>query len=135
MQIKLCSKSDVSRLAEMNKHLIEDEKSDNPMNLSDLENRMSGFITNEYNAYFFVENDVVVGYALVRESETETYLRQFYIERDLRRNHLGTDAFNALSKYLGKDNITLEVLPWNDRGLSFWKSLGFKEAAITMKLK
>ena len=134
MQIKLCSENDVSKLAEMNKHLIEDEKSDNPMNLSELENRMSGFISNEYTAYFFVENDVVVGYALVRESETETYLRHFYIERDLRRNHYGTEAFKELKSFLGKDNITLEVLPWNERGLSFWKSLGFKEAAITMKL-
>ena len=134
MQIKLCSESDVQKLAEMNKHLIEDEKSNNPMNLSELENRMSGFISNEYNAYFFVENDVVVGYALVRESETETYLRQFYIERDFRRNHLGTEAFKELKSFLGKENITLEVLPWNERGLSFWKSLGFKEAAITMKL-
>ena len=134
MQIKLCSESDVQKLAEMNKHLIEDEKSNNPMNLSELENRMSGFISNEYNAYFFTENDTVVGYALVRESESETYLRQFYIEREFRRKHLGTDAFKSLRKYLGKDNITLEVLPWNERGLSFWKSLGFKEAAITMKL-
>ena len=111
MQIKLCSESDVTKLAEMNKHLIEDEKSDNPMNLSELENRMSGFISNEYNAYFFMENDAVIGYALVRESETETYLRQFYIERDFRRNHLGTEAFKELKSFLGKTSRVILSLP------------------------
>ena len=33
MRIKKCSVEDVDRLAELNKQLIEDEKSDNKMNL------------------------------------------------------------------------------------------------------
>lgn len=37
MIIKKCTIKDVKRLAELNKQLIEDEKSDNKMNLYELE--------------------------------------------------------------------------------------------------
>ena len=135
MKIILCSACDVPKLAEMNKYLIEDEKSDNPMQLVELEHRMSEFLDTDYNAYFFVEENEVVGYALVRNLPEGFYLRQFFIDRDFRRKHYGTQAFNELLKVLNTDNICIDVLPWNERGLSFWKSLGFKEAAISMKLK
>ena len=135
MKVNLCSACDVPKLAEMNKYLIEDEKSDNPMQLVELEHRMSEFLDTDYNAYFFVEENKVVGYALVRNLPEGFYLRQFFIDRDFRRKHYGTQAFNELLKVLNTDNIGIDVLPWNVRGLSFWKSLGFKEAAISMKLK
>ena len=89
----------------------------------------------DYNAYFFIEENDVVGYALVRNLDEGFYLRQFFIVRDHREKHFGTKAFEELLKVLNTDNITVDVLPWNERGLSFWKSLGFKEAAISMKLK
>ena len=135
MKVNLCSACDVPKLAEMNKYLIEDEKSDNPMQLVELEHRMSEFLNTDYNAYFFVEENEVVGYALVRNLPEGLYLRQFFIDRDFRRKHYGTQAFNELLKVLNTNNILIDVLPWNERGLSFWKSLGFKEAAISMKLK
>ena len=135
MKVNLCSACDVPKLAEMNKYLIEDEKSDNPMQLVELEHRMSEFLDTDYNAYLFVEENDVVGYALVRKQEDGFYLRQFYIDRNHREKHFGTTAFKELIKILNTDNITVDVLPWNERGLSFWKSLGFKEAAISMKLK
>lgn len=135
MKIILCSACDVPKLAEMNKYLIEDEKSDNHMHLVELEHRMSEFLDKEYNAYLFIEEDKVVGYALVKYLPDGYYLRQFFINRDFRRRHLGTAAFNELLKELNAESIIIDCLPWNEAGLSFWKSLGFKEAAITMKLK
>ena len=77
MKVNLCSACDVPKLAEMNKYLIEDEKSDNPMQLVELEHRMSEFLDTDYNAYFFVEENEVVGYALVRNLPEGFYLRQF----------------------------------------------------------
>ena len=135
MRINICSACDVPKLAEMNKYLIEDEKSDNRMQLVELEHRMSEFLDKEYNAYFFIENDEVVGYALVKYLPEGYYLRQFYIDREHRRKHYGTAAFNELLKVLNTESINIDVLPWNEAGLSFWRSLGFKEAAISMKLK
>lgn len=62
MLIKECTYQDIPQLALMNKHLIEDEESNNPMSIAELESRMSGFINNGYNAYFFIENEIVLGY-------------------------------------------------------------------------
>ncbi|MDE6746268.1 MAG: hypothetical protein K2J72_06475, partial [Oscillospiraceae bacterium] len=66
MQIIKCGEQDIPRLAAMNKCLIEDEKSDNPMNISELENRMKDFINMEYDAYFFKYGEDIAGYALVK---------------------------------------------------------------------
>ncbi len=44
MQLQKCSIQDAGKLAIFNKQLIEDEKSDNPMDLMDLERRMKEFL-------------------------------------------------------------------------------------------
>ena len=62
MEIIKCSMEDVSRLAAMNKKLIEDEQSDNAMNIEELQNRMAGFLSGDYSAYFFSEQDEIIGY-------------------------------------------------------------------------
>lgn len=53
MEIKKCTLEDVAKLAVLNKQLIDDEKSDNPMSIQELEERMTGFLNTEYDAYFF----------------------------------------------------------------------------------
>lgn len=134
MILKKCTTDDLLRLAAMNKRLIEDEKSSNPMTLKELEDRMEGFITGEYNAFFFEEEGQIVGYALVRHTSDPLYLRQFYIEREQRRRHYGKQAFKLLMDHLDTDVIDIDVLPWNEAGLCFWKSLGFTETCISMRL-
>ena len=134
MILKKCTTDDLLRLAAMNKRLIEDEKSSNPMTLKELEDRMEGFITGEYNAFFFEEEGQIVGYALVRHTSEPLYLRQFYIEREQRRRHYGKQAFKLLMDHLDTDVIDIDVLPWNESGFSFWKSLGFTETCISMRL-
>lgn len=135
MLIRECTYQDVPQLALMNKHLIEDEKSSNPMTVAELECRMRGFISDEYNAYFFIEDDIVLGYALVKHTSTPLYLRQFYIEREFRRKHYGKRAFQQLMEYIQTDIIDIEVLPWNERGYLFWKSCGFDDVCISMRYK
>ena len=56
MQIKECSVMDCSQLAVMNKKLIEDEKSTNPMGIEELEHRIKGFLAELWfcrNLYFY----------------------------------------------------------------------------------
>ena len=132
MQIVKCTDQDIHTLAVLNKRLIEDEKSDNPMSTEELENRMAAFLTGEYNAYFFKEAEEIVGYALVRHTCSPLYLRQFYIDRAYRRKHNGENAFHALLELLQTDTIDLDVLPWNEVGLQFWKKLGFTPTCISM---
>lgn len=141
MEIKKCTLDDTETLAQLNKQLIEDEKSDNPMTLEELEYRMERFITTEYDAYFFVEDaneegakcGEILGYALVKNSCTPLYLRQFFIKREHRKKHLGTEAFQLLKAHLKADTLDIEVLSWNEAGMKFWQSLGFCERSRYMR--
>ena len=134
MQIRKCTPDDISKLAILNKQLIEDEKSDNPMSIKELEERMRGFLNTEYEAFFFVAEEAIVGYALVKNTCTPLYLRQFLIDRAYRKKHYGTEAFQVLLKHLSVESIDIEVLPWNERGMRFWESLGFREISRYMRL-
>ena len=134
MVIEKCSLKDVDRLAELNKQLIEDEKSDNKMNMQELRSRMEMFLQTDYSAYFFWENNEVVGYALVNEHSKPVYLRQFLIERKYRRNHLGSKAVELLINELAVSEMDIEVLSWNETGLKFWENCGFVERSRYMRL-
>ena len=134
MVIEKCSLNDVDRLAELNKQLIEDEKSDNKMNMQELRSRMEMFLQTDYSAYFFWENNEVVGYALVNEHSKPVYLRQFLIERKYRRNHLGSKAVELLINELAVSEMDIEVLSWNETGLKFWENCGFVERSRYMRL-
>ena len=133
MKIQKCTAEDSSALALLNKELIEDENSDNQMTLPELEDRMRGFLATEYDAYFIKAEETVVGYALVRTSCRPLYLRQFLIMRAHRRKHYGKQAFEALLETLGTDAIDIEVYSWNERGIRFWESCGFKPRSICMR--
>lgn len=135
MDIRKCILDDVPQLAFFNKQLIEDETSNNPMTIEELEERMTGFLKSEYDAYFFLVDETVVGYALVKKTCTPLYLRQFLIEREYRRKHYGREAFRALLEYLGVERMDIEVLPWNERGMRFWESCGFKEISRYMRFE
>ena len=133
MQIKKCAIEDCYQLAEMNQRLIEDEKSHNPMTIEELQNRMKDFLDGEYSAYFFMEENDIIGYALVRHASTPLYLRQFFINREYRQKHHGKQAFQELMAYLKVETIDIDVLPWNHTGISFWKNCGFEETYISMR--
>ncbi|NLW69478.1 MAG: GNAT family N-acetyltransferase [Eubacteriaceae bacterium] len=134
MKIVKCGRADISRLAKLNKQLIDDEGSSNTMGIDQLEKRMAGFLAGNYDAYFFVEDYEVVGYALVDKSAEPLYLRHFMIERGFRRKHLGTEAFNLLMDYLRCDKLDVEVLSGNAAGVGFWESLGFREVSRYLRL-
>ncbi len=53
MSIKQCTLADCPALAVLNKQLIEDEHHDNPMTVAELEDRMRGFLSGSYLAYFY----------------------------------------------------------------------------------
>ena len=134
MEIVKCTLSDAGRLAMLNRQLIEDEGSDNPMTLEELETRMRGFLDADYDAFFFTEESEVIGYALVSTKASPLYLRQFFISRDHRRDHRGTEAFRLLMRELETDAIDVEVLSWNEPGARFWESLGFVERSRYLRL-
>lgn len=112
-ELQKCYAKDAGTLALLNKQLIEDEKSDNAMNISELEGRMKEFLETDYSAYFFIEDNQIIGYALVRNTSRPVYLRQFLIDRKYRKHHYGTTGLsNAVKTFRSKRNrcgsITLE---------------------------
>lgn len=135
MVIRKCKLEDIPKLALLNKQLIEDEKSDNPMSIQELEERMTGFLNTEYDAYFFMVDEDIMGYALVKNSCRPLYLRQFLIDRKYRKHHYGTEAFNSLIQYLEVKSIDIEVLSWNEAGNRFWESCGFKDISRYMRFE
>ena len=135
LTLRVCSQDDVKVLAQMNRTLTEDEKSDVVMTPDEFERRMADFLITDYKAFFFLDDGVIVGYALVNMTTSPLYLRQFFICREARRKGFGTMAIDALLNDLGTDEIDIDVYAWNKRGISFWKSLGFAERFHRMRLK
>jgi ribosomal protein S18 acetylase RimI-like enzyme len=134
--------SDVDILSEMNKELIEDEKSENPMTISELTNRMKDFLNNDWKAILLVMGDQIVGYALYQErvdvnrKNNTVYLRQYYIRRQYRRRGLGKSGIDLLrTKLFQNSTISLDVLESNPGGERFWEEIGFKKYYTNMKLK
>ncbi|NSW92426.1 MAG: GNAT family N-acetyltransferase [Firmicutes bacterium] len=126
LEIRVCSDEELDLLAILNKQLIEDEKHDNKMNIEQLRERMKGFIHTDYVAYLFERNSETIGYALIDHTRKPLYLRQFFICREVRRQGYGKTAFKKLIELLNTETVDIEVLSWNDRGIGFWRSLGFK---------
>ncbi|MFM9278758.1 GNAT family N-acetyltransferase [Paenibacillus jiagnxiensis] len=134
LSIRICSDEDLDLLAVLNKQLIEDEQNDNSMTAKQLKERLRTFIHGGYKAYLFEERGETIGYALVDHGRQPLYLRQFFISRDCRRKGYGKLSFERLQHFLGTNNLDVEVMYWNSSGYEFWKSLGFRERSIYMRL-
>jgi GNAT superfamily N-acetyltransferase len=128
--------SDLELLGSLNHQLIEDEGHRSALSLSQLRERMRGWITVEYTAMLFEYKGEVVGYALYRDEPGLIYLRQFFVRRDRRRKNMGRKAFELLRKQIwpASKRITVEVLIANDAAVGFWKAVGFKEYALTLEI-
>jgi ribosomal protein S18 acetylase RimI-like enzyme len=135
INIQECTISDANILAEMNRQLIEDEKENSKIDLPQLIKRMVNFLNNEYKAFFIKNGNIIVGYFLCDMSKSPIYIRQFFIKREERRKHSGKEAFFELKNYFKIDEIELDVYTWNETGIKFWESLGFKRQLIRMKYK
>lgn len=127
MEMYKCSLADCRYLAQLNKELIVAEGSDNPMELNELEERMSNFLQTVYEAYFFLVGEDVVGYALIKNNCEPLYIRQFLIREKYRRKHYGKWAFEMLLDYFKVNSLDIEVLSKNAQGIKFWESVGFVE--------
>jgi ribosomal protein S18 acetylase RimI-like enzyme len=134
LEIEPCTGADIELLADLNRQLIEDEEYDVNLSLDKLKDRMSGFLENGYKAFLFKENNKVRGYALIDFKREPLYLRHYFICRDCRRLGYGTACLKLLLSELGTDKLDIEVMFWNARGYGFWKSFGFKERSIYMRL-
>ncbi len=135
---RFAAASDAPLLATMNKHLIEDEGHSNPMTLIQLEARMRQWLQSaQYRGVlFWAEEPAPAAYALYREDNTHSYIRHFFVARTHRRRGLGREAFQLLQTEIlpASHPIMMDVLAANQRGYTFWQSLGFEAYAVRMVL-
>ena len=126
---------DVALLAEWNHQLIRDEGHRNSMNVSQLGERMRGWLAGEYQAVIFSDPDPVA-YALFKREETLIYLRQLFVRRDKRRCGFGKSAIAILRNEIWPPSVrlTLDVLSSNKSGIAFWHSVGYSDYCLTLEI-
>ena len=134
---------DARELAEMNRMLIDDEGSPNPMSVEQLEERLLRWLKSDtYRAVFIHHHNDIAGYVLYREEQDEfdrdqlnIYVRQFFVKRAYRRRGIGRSAFEnvAQSHFPAHATIILEVLSTNLEGRAFWERLGFEPFFTTYR--
>jgi GNAT superfamily N-acetyltransferase len=143
LRLRPATIENVELLVEMNKQLIQDEVSRNPMNIAELTNRMRNFILGNWNTVFILDDEDIIGYALYQFRSDEyypekqvVYLRQFFISPEHRSKGYGKTALKLLreEQFGYQTNVVIDVLSTNQRGKSFWDSVGFKDYCVTMKL-
>jgi predicted acetyltransferase len=123
-------------LAVMNKQLIIDEEHSNKMSVHELENRMINFISEGYEAYLLLEDSITAGYCLFRPEIDHIYIRQFFIKSEYRRKGAGKRFITWMKHNVWKEKeLVIDVLCNNTNGIDFWRSIGFLDYCITMKMK
>jgi GNAT superfamily N-acetyltransferase len=136
MTFRAATLDDCPRLAELNHQLIRDEGHRNRMTVPELEQRMRSWLSGEYRALIYEDGGEVVAYALFREQVEEIYLRQLFVVRHRRRQGIGHRALGILRSQVwpkGK-RLTVEVLVANQRAVSFWRSVGYTDYALSLEI-
>ena len=106
------------------------------MTVPELEARMRNWLATDYRAVLFTREDRVVAYALFRPEGSSAYLRQFFVDREFRRDGIGRQAMQVMLAGILKEfnRVYLEVLSNNPRAYAFWKAVGFQDYAVTMEI-
>jgi ribosomal protein S18 acetylase RimI-like enzyme len=134
MRITKAELSDVEQLAVLNKHLIEDERHPNPMNVQQLAQRMSGWLQGEYTCYLVTEDRRTVAYCLFRDDGEYYYMRQLFVERANRRRHIATRLLDWMFQNVWTDKkVRLDVLSHNEDAIAFYKAYGFRVGCLRME--
>lgn len=137
MNYRIASTADYALLADWNQQLIQDEGHRNPMTVGELEKRMRGWLeSGEYQVILFEEQGAPIAYALYRETESEIYLRQFFVTRAQRRKGFGQSAIQLLFTdcWSRQKRWTVEVLTRNQPAVSFWRSMGYNDYSLSLEI-
>jgi GNAT superfamily N-acetyltransferase len=127
---------DCPLLAELNHQLIYDEGHRNRMTVPELEQRMRGWLSDEYRAVIYEESSEVVAYALFREQPEEIYLRQLFVVRHRRSQGIGRGVVEILLSQIWPTTkrLTVEVLVANQRAVYFWLAVGYFDYALSLEI-
>ena len=136
MTFRAATLDDCPRLAELNHQLIRDEGHRNRMTITELQQRIRGWISDEYRAVIYEDGGEVVAYALFREQVEEICLRQLFVVRHRRSQGIGRRAVEILRSQVWPKTkrLTVEALAANKRAISFWRSVGYTDYALSLEI-
>ena len=134
MEIVQAELADVETLAELNKYLIEDERHPNPMNITELTQRMKEWLATDYICYVVKQNGHIVAYCLYKDDGGYYYMRQLYVDRAHRRKGIATQLLDWLYENVWTDKkVRLDVLAHNEDAVAFYKKYGFRIGVFRME--
>lgn len=127
--------ADLHLLAELNAALIRDEGHRNSMSVADLASRMEKWLAGPYQAHLIEVAGETAGYVLARPEIPHVYIRQFFIAPPFRRQGRGRAALNWMIRNVWQESprLRLDVLTENERGIAFWRAMGFTDYCLTME--
>ncbi len=136
MTFRSATLGDCPLLAELNHQLIRDEGHRNKMTIPELEQRMKGWLAEEYRAIIFEDGSEIVAYALFREQPQEIYLRQLFVICQRRREGIGRRAIEILRSQVWPKTkrLTVEVLAANTTAVAFWRAVGYLDYSLTLEI-
>lgn len=91
---------------------------------------MHGWFGGADNVELFVLDGAPVAYAVWREEGDVVSLRQFFVAREWRRCGVGRRVYALLRRQWHGRDVKIDVRLDNDRGLAFWRSLGFEASEL-----
>ena len=134
MEIVKAELTDVERLAELNRCLIEDEQYPNPMNITELTERMKAWLATHYICYLAKKSGHIIAYCLYRDDGGHYYMRQLYVDRAHRRKGIATQLLDWLYENVWMDKkVRLDVLAHNEDAVAFYKRYGFRIGVFRME--
>lgn len=138
IRYRFAGATEVPLLARLNAKLIESGADFGPADPQLLERRMRRWLASgrDHAVLFEDLRGRLLAYAVYRDDAQEIYLRQFLVLDSARHHGIGRRAFALLRGAIwprGK-RLTLEVLSTNAAGLRFWRSLGYRDCALTLEI-
>ena len=134
IKVRKADLTDIAELADLNKHLIEDEDHPNPMNARQLAQRLTGWLQSKYTCYLASEGGIIVAYCLYRDDGEHYYMRQLFVGRGYRRRGIATKLLDWLYKNIWTDKkVRLDVLAHNEEAIAFYKAYDFRVGCLRME--
>ncbi|HWY24993.1 MAG TPA: GNAT family N-acetyltransferase [Nevskia sp.] len=138
LRYRYATSDDAPLLARLNAQLVAEGADFGPADPGYLEQRMRRWLSSgrDHAVLFEDSRGRLLAYALYEEQAQEIYLRQFLVLDAARRNGVGRQAFRLLRSEIwsARKRLTLEVLSSNQAGYRFWRSLGYRNCAVTLEI-
>jgi ribosomal protein S18 acetylase RimI-like enzyme len=133
LDLRPASADDAPLLARLNWQLIRDEGHANALDEERLAARMAGWLAHGYRAWIARADGTVLGYCLARDEGDAVHIRQLYVAPAARRRGVGRAIVAGLraEAWPGRA-LRLECLVGNQRGLAFWRGIGFHDHSLTL---